>query len=74
MLVPTKGLDRLVFIISNTVNSINLKEFVNVTNLKTVTTVFGTYDVSFKIRCHRLTLSCYPLMREKCFGGVVDWH
>lgn len=67
MLVPTKGLDRLVFIIFNTVNSINLKKFVNVTNLKTVTTVFGTHDVSFKIRCHRLALCRYPLMREKCF-------
>lgn len=70
MLVPTKGLDRLVFIIFNTVNSINLKKLVNVTNLKTVTTVFGTHDVSFKIRCHRLILCRYPLMREKCFG---DW-
>ncbi|MEB6652688.1 hypothetical protein MXL28_05185 [Klebsiella aerogenes] len=66
MLVPTKGLDRLALIVLDAVNTVYLKQLVNTAYLESIATVFGADDIPVKVRCHRLTLCSYPLMREKC--------
>lgn len=74
MLVPTKGLDRLALIVLDAVNTVYLKQLVNTAYLESIATVFGADDIPVKVRCHRLTLCSYPLMREKCFGRCGVSH
>lgn len=69
MVLSTKSLNRLALIVLDAVNTVYLKQLVNTAYLESIATVFGADDIPVKVRCHRLTLCSYPLMREKCFGG-----
>ncbi len=70
MVLSAKSLNRLALIVLDAVNTVYLKQLVNTAYLESIATVFGADDIPVKVRCHRLTLCSYPLMREKCFG---DW-